>query len=148
MANGIGCKCGAYSSNECACDVDWTPQELIDARSALAAAQEKIRKMALDALSAEGQLDEQVEELTADLARVTKERDEALANVKMLRSALSNLLHLAPAGLDCDALSHPRRYQHRDDEPCPMMKLYEDAIDAAAEALHPAIERHQKGEVE
>lgn len=33
MADGIGCQCGAYGECECGCpDVDWTPQELIDAR--------------------------------------------------------------------------------------------------------------------
>lgn len=33
MADGDGCKCAAYDESECACDADWTPQELIDARA-------------------------------------------------------------------------------------------------------------------
>lgn len=33
MADGMGCKCAAHFASECGCpDVDWTPQELIDAR--------------------------------------------------------------------------------------------------------------------
>lgn len=32
MADGKGCKCGAYGKCECACGADWTPQALIDAR--------------------------------------------------------------------------------------------------------------------
>ena len=30
MADGMGCMCYARSSSECACDVDWTPKEVID----------------------------------------------------------------------------------------------------------------------
>lgn len=33
MSDGIGCICAARSEGECCCDVDWTPQELIDARA-------------------------------------------------------------------------------------------------------------------
>ena len=33
MADGKGCKCAAYSENECACDADWTPQEVYDLRA-------------------------------------------------------------------------------------------------------------------
>jgi hypothetical protein len=34
MADGKGCKCGAYGSCECGCpDVDWTPQEVYDLRA-------------------------------------------------------------------------------------------------------------------
>lgn len=36
MANGKGCTCNAQGEHECACDADWTPQELIDARSLIA----------------------------------------------------------------------------------------------------------------
>lgn len=36
MADGKGCKCAAYDQSECACDADWTPQELIDARAEIA----------------------------------------------------------------------------------------------------------------
>lgn len=36
MADGKGCKCAAYDESECACDADWTPQELIDARAEIA----------------------------------------------------------------------------------------------------------------
>jgi hypothetical protein len=36
VADGMGCKCAAKSASECGCpDVDWTPQELIDAREEL-----------------------------------------------------------------------------------------------------------------
>jgi hypothetical protein len=34
MADGKGCKCAAHSESECACDADWTPQEVFDLRSA------------------------------------------------------------------------------------------------------------------
>jgi hypothetical protein len=34
MADGEGCKCAAHSESECACDADWTPQEVFDLRSA------------------------------------------------------------------------------------------------------------------
>lgn len=33
MADGKGCNCGAYDQSECACDVDWTPQEVYDLRA-------------------------------------------------------------------------------------------------------------------
>jgi len=33
MADGKGCKCAAYSKSECACDADWTPQEVYDLRA-------------------------------------------------------------------------------------------------------------------
>lgn len=36
MADGKGCTCAAYDESECACDADWTPQELIDARAEIA----------------------------------------------------------------------------------------------------------------
>lgn len=36
MADGKGCICAAYDESECACDADWTPQELIDARAEIA----------------------------------------------------------------------------------------------------------------
>lgn len=32
MADGKGCTCMAYGPSECACDVDWTPQEVYDLR--------------------------------------------------------------------------------------------------------------------
>lgn len=36
MADGKNCKCAAHDKSECACDADWTPQELIDARAEIA----------------------------------------------------------------------------------------------------------------
>ena len=30
MADGRGCTCAARSENDCCCDVDWTPQKVID----------------------------------------------------------------------------------------------------------------------
>jgi hypothetical protein len=36
MADGKDCKCAAYDESECACDADWTPQELVDARDEIA----------------------------------------------------------------------------------------------------------------
>jgi hypothetical protein len=45
MADGKGCTCNAMGAFECACDADWTPQELIDARKQieeLKAYQEKL----------------------------------------------------------------------------------------------------------
>jgi len=32
MADGKGCTCAAHSESECACDADWTPQEVYDLR--------------------------------------------------------------------------------------------------------------------
>jgi len=32
MSDGYGCTCAAYSQSECACDADWTPQEIYDLR--------------------------------------------------------------------------------------------------------------------
>lgn len=36
MPKGEGCTCNAQGEFECACDADWTPQELIDARALIA----------------------------------------------------------------------------------------------------------------
>lgn len=36
MSDGKGCQCAACCERQCACDVDWTPQELIDARKRIA----------------------------------------------------------------------------------------------------------------
>jgi len=35
MADGKGCKCGAYDQSECGCDADWTPQVVYDLRAEL-----------------------------------------------------------------------------------------------------------------
>jgi len=43
MADGIGCECYAHSEGECCCDVDWTPQELIDLRERVDNADSTIR---------------------------------------------------------------------------------------------------------
>ena len=56
MADGKGCKCAAYSESDCACDADWTPQELIDARSEierlrLTDAERQAVKLAIDSMS-------------------------------------------------------------------------------------------------
>lgn len=45
MADGIGCTCHAYYSSECACDADWTPQELIDLRKENERLKEKLRQL-------------------------------------------------------------------------------------------------------
>ena len=43
MADGIGCNCMAHSSSECGCpDVDWTPQELVDARAEIKKLKEQL----------------------------------------------------------------------------------------------------------
>jgi hypothetical protein len=46
MADGKGCKCAAYDASECACDADWTPQELIDARAEIERLRQAIRRLA------------------------------------------------------------------------------------------------------
>lgn len=46
MADGKGCKCAAYDQSECACDADWTPQELIDARAEIERLRLAIRRLA------------------------------------------------------------------------------------------------------
>ena len=61
--------------------------------------------------------------------------DEMAAQVEAMREALCNLLHRAPAVLDCNDLTHAKKHQHRYDEPCPVTELYDDARDAASEAI-------------
>ncbi len=46
MADGKGCVCLAYSSSECACDADWTPQEIYDLRKRLKTAIGGLRSIA------------------------------------------------------------------------------------------------------
>lgn len=46
MADGKGCKCGAYDQSECGCDADWTPQEVYDLRAENAQLKEAIRRLA------------------------------------------------------------------------------------------------------
>jgi hypothetical protein len=38
MADGKGCTCAAYYPGECACDADWTTQEVYDLRAELTSA--------------------------------------------------------------------------------------------------------------
>lgn len=45
MADRKECVCMAWNSTECGCDADWTPQEMIDLREQLAAANAKIAEM-------------------------------------------------------------------------------------------------------
>lgn len=45
MADGKGCICNAWNSNECACDADWTPQEVIDLREENKALKERIKQL-------------------------------------------------------------------------------------------------------
>jgi endonuclease I len=47
MSDGKGCKCAAYDESECACDADWTPQELIDARAEIERLREEITRLRL-----------------------------------------------------------------------------------------------------
>jgi len=42
MSNGEGCTCNAWNESECACDADWTPQELIDARAEIKRLREEL----------------------------------------------------------------------------------------------------------
>ena len=42
MADGKGCICHAYYSGECACDADWTTQEVLDLRAVVVASMEAI----------------------------------------------------------------------------------------------------------
>lgn len=44
MADGIGCTCYAYYSGECACDADWTSQEVIDLKKENERLKEKLRR--------------------------------------------------------------------------------------------------------
>lgn len=44
MADGKGCKCGAYDQSECGCDADWTPQEVYDLRSELKELKSLVRR--------------------------------------------------------------------------------------------------------
>jgi hypothetical protein len=46
MADGKGCKCAAYDESECACDADWTPQEVYDLRAENEQLKEAIRRLA------------------------------------------------------------------------------------------------------
>jgi hypothetical protein len=45
MADGKGCVCCAYNSSECACDADWTPQEVIDLRAENKKLRERIKQL-------------------------------------------------------------------------------------------------------
>lgn len=55
MADGKGCICNAYGECECACDADWTPQELIDARAEIARLRgdAEVSRLRLEAAQAE-----------------------------------------------------------------------------------------------
>lgn len=46
MADGKGCKCAAYDESECACNADWTPQEVYDLRAENERLKEAIRRLA------------------------------------------------------------------------------------------------------
>lgn len=41
---GRGCTCAAYSSNECACDADWTDPEVYELRNQLNTANQRIQR--------------------------------------------------------------------------------------------------------
>lgn len=46
MADGMECRCGAWSQGECCCQgVDWTPQEMLDLRAELSSAKEENVKL-------------------------------------------------------------------------------------------------------
>ena len=45
MADGKGCICSAWNSSECACDADWTPQEVYDLRGENKRLREKLREV-------------------------------------------------------------------------------------------------------
>ena len=76
MSDGIGCVCAARSENECCCDADWRPQELIDLQQQLASRDAEV-------VSLTNQRD--YEYVRAENAE--QERDQLRAQVKMLMDA-------------------------------------------------------------
>ena len=51
MSDGYGCTCAEMNESECACDADWTPQELIDIRAENGELRRLIKDVAIPALS-------------------------------------------------------------------------------------------------
>lgn len=49
MSDGMGCKCAAWSANECCCNVDWTPASEIALRVDVAALRKKLAACEKDA---------------------------------------------------------------------------------------------------
>ena len=75
MADGKGCRCGAYGSCECGCpDVDWTPQEVYDLRAKLEEAETKLLEMPV-VIYPKGELQKKIEELESRLKEVMDELD-------------------------------------------------------------------------
>jgi len=48
VADGRGCICAAYSSHECACDADWTPQEVYDLRKKIKELEARNRELEVE----------------------------------------------------------------------------------------------------
>lgn len=58
MSDGKNCKCAARSSYECACDADWTPQEVYDLREELATCKDSYGRVCFEILAMQKESDE------------------------------------------------------------------------------------------
>lgn len=80
MADGIGCTCFASYQGECACDADWTPQEVYDLRAKV----DYYSKLALDNSLA---YSKKIAETTA----LKRQRDELLAALEAANAFISKV---------------------------------------------------------
>ena len=73
MADGKGCKCGAYGSCECGCpDIDWTPQEIYDLRAKLKKVETKLLEMPV-VIYPKGELQKKIQSLEKRLSQAEAE---------------------------------------------------------------------------
>lgn len=94
MADGKGCKCAAYNESECACDADWTPQELIDARAEIERLREAIRRLAeQDATLSvcDGNVTVTMDATLTDVEREAVEWARCMAKIHYLENAAATL---------------------------------------------------------
>ena len=93
MSDGQGCKCAAYAENECACDADWTPKELIEARAKIkeleAAFHDRVLCIELQ-VEDKRLLNERIKELEAELAHHTEKETALFKQVLLLEAEREN----------------------------------------------------------
>ena len=82
MSDGIGCTCFASYQGECACNADWTPQEVYELRDKVA----YYSKLALENSLAHS-------EKMAEITDLKQQRDELLAAAKMSLELIETNAH-------------------------------------------------------